>query len=165
MKRTWDESTPIPQLETLSLEHQQLVREGFEVIDGRVYLRANAGYRQTLPPGDAWANEGWVNDVHLESTLPADSPKWRGEVIAQGLAIANALLPAAHALGDGCAAQAIISVQSSPDEQLHPNQDHATGNLKIVLLRDERDDPRTYSGDMTQPLLVLTVPNTSRLDR
>lgn len=141
-------------------ELQRLVAAGLTVQRGRLYL---AGYPQrwaTAAGMETFSGEWWVNDVHLESSLPPSDPAWREDVLRQGVALIEQLLPAAGALVASCV-QAVLSLQSSavdPDPAIDPDIDFAVGALHIHQLLDVRDDFRGLCAEPGgQPLLVATV--------
>ena len=62
---------------------------------------------------DRWTAERRVNNVCIESPLPASDPAWRADVLTQAVLFVRAVLPDFTALAQR-AAQATIGLQSAP---------------------------------------------------
>lgn len=158
MRSTWeaaqarlDACMPAPEL-------RRVVRAGLCEHAGRIYLRAYARRRMRAAAGmDRCAAERWVNDVHLESDLPASAPAWRADVLCQAVVFVREVLPGFAALASGTA-QAVVGLQSAPGQE-DPDIDFPVGSVHIYQLGNPDDDARTGIESCAQPLLVVTCPS------
>jgi hypothetical protein len=137
-------------------EHERLIRAGFSTTAGRIYLTGYAEQRAaTANTMNPFEGEWWVNDVHLESTLSPTNPRWRLDVLQQGLRLVVALLPDAEALVDG-QVQALINLQSTVDD-VDPEIDFSVGAVHFHRIRTSTDDLRLAVEDTGQPVMIVTT--------
>ena len=138
-------------------EHERLIRAGFSTTAGRLYLTGYAEQRAaTANTMNPFEGEWWVNDVHLESTLSPTDPRWRLDVLQQGLRLVEALLPDAEALVDG-QVQALINLQSSADD-VDPEIDFSVGAVHFHRIRTSADDLRRDIEDTGGlPVMIVTT--------
>jgi hypothetical protein len=155
MNGIWDENRAVVPVARLSQQLQEAVELGFERRDDRTFLRKYANRLSTAPPDDAYGDERWVNDVHLESKYGPSDARWRANVVDQAVTLVRALLPRMARVGQG-AAQALVTLQSAPG-LVDPDLDYAAGNVRFILLRDEREDLRSNMNSGDQPELVFTT--------
>ncbi|MDR2987512.1 MAG: hypothetical protein LBV34_22005 [Nocardiopsaceae bacterium] len=136
-------------------ELRRVVRAGLCEDSGRIYLSAYASRRKEAAAGmDRWSAERWVNDVHLESALPASDPGWRTDVLSQAVNFVREILPGFAALASG-AAQAVVGLQSAPSHE-NPDSDVPVGSVHLYQLDNPGDDARAEIESFAQPLLVVT---------
>jgi hypothetical protein len=139
----------------LSPELRRIVRKGLTRESGRIYLRACARRRrQTAATMDRWTAERWVNDVHLESALPATDPAWRADVLRQAVGFVRQVLPEFAALAAD-PVQAVIGLQSAPGRE-DPETDFPVGSVHLYQLGQADADARGSIETDAQPILVVT---------
>jgi hypothetical protein len=81
---------------------------------------------------DRWTAERWVNNVCIESSLPASDPAWRADVLTQAVLFVRAVLPDFTALAQR-AARATIGLQSAPGIA-DPDIDFPVGAVHLYQL-------------------------------
>lgn len=96
----------------------------------------------------------WSNEVLLKSTLAANDPQWRHQVVAWGAAFAEHLLRSPA--GVGLPVQVTVSLQSGPGKE-DPEADHATGTFHLYCVRNIADDVSSHVDQIQQPVMVLTA--------
>lgn len=160
MAAIWDVGVDQSSSTALTGEAQQAAESGLELYRDRVIMSAFRSRLTTSPGDDAYTDERWVNDIHLESASAADDDRWRAELIRQGVALALKLLPLANDLDGNYPSQAIISLQSSPGS-MDADVDFPVGNFHLSLVREEGDDARTGIDQSMQPVCVITSSQTS----
>lgn len=155
MQSTWDSVQDLLVSTLPRPDLQKVISVGVVRASGRIYLRAYVRKRRQTAAGmDRWTGERWVNNVHIESSLPASDPAWRGDVLTQAVLFARAVLPGFAAMAQQ-PAQATISLQSAPG-LADPEVDVPVGTVHLYQLTDPSDDPRPRIESFAQPLLVIT---------
>lgn len=135
---------------------QEIQDAGLISHSGRVYLRYYARKRQRAAAAmDHFTAERWVNDVHIESSLPASDPAWRVDVLAQALLLAGGVM-ADFAVLALHTAQAVIGLQSAPG-RADPDIDYPLGSVRLYQLERPDDDARIRIGAFCQPILAMTT--------
>lgn len=145
----------VPTISPTDPEHERLIIAGFTVHAGRIYL---AGYLNRVAVANTMGNiegEWWVNNIHVESSLPASDPNWRLDVVQQGLRLIEGLLPAAQTLVE-VPVQAVLNLQSSAE--VNPELDFPVGAVHFHRLQDPVDDFRQWVGEPGGlPLFIVTA--------
>jgi hypothetical protein len=134
---------------------QRVADAGVACNGERIYLQSHAPARQGQAAAmDQFTADRWVNDVLLASVLPWSDPAWRPDVLAQGLRLAQRLLPEFAAL-TAYPVQAVIRLQDAPPAA-DPELRWAAGSLHVCQLAQGRDDARVHLSAYAQPVLVIT---------
>jgi hypothetical protein len=122
----------------------ETVRRGWTLRGTRLYLAAHleARFRYQAARGarpaepdteDDWQAEREVNEVYLETETPTDDPRWRAELLEQGLCLARSLLPEATKL-TVLPVQAVIALQSALGKA-DPDMNFACGFVHFCVIR------------------------------
>ena len=155
MRSTWDAVRDLDGPVVLGPELRRIVGKGLTRESGRIYLRAYARRRrQTAATMDRWTAERWVNDVHLDSALPAADPAWRADVLRQAVGLVRQVLPEFAALAAG-PVQAVIGLQSAPGRE-DPETDFPVSSVHLYQLGRADAAARESIETYTQPILAIT---------
>lgn len=107
---------------------------------------------------DDWDAERWTNKIHLDTPRPVGDSRWRGELLRNGLELAQRLLATALELPTlpTLPVQAVISLQSAEGD-IDSEVDLAAGALHLYLVRAPDEDLSLTVHKFAQPVAVLTA--------